>query len=252
MKTSHALDTAPAHVREEATRHGIGSRYFTYEVAGSRVGVTALKAAFSAALAIALGVGAATVGGFLIFLALVFGIGAVLLAVNAFRAFESAGDAVYLFESGFVHSGGTAARAFTWTDINVLREVTADRTSTTYTFTVTRPDGERVVLDTDRFWEVAELGQEIEKRVTAAQFPLVLTAVGNGRTVGFGPLSVDATGLRDGRGPVSWDQVEHVSLRNGSVIVKEAGRPRARSHSISKVPNVFVLSAVAETLRGGG
>jgi len=57
----------------------------------------------------------------------------VVLAVNAFRALEAAGDAVYLFESGFVHSGGTAARAFTWTDISVLRKVTADRTSTTYT-----------------------------------------------------------------------------------------------------------------------
>lgn len=60
--------------------------------------------------------------------------------------------------------------------------------------------------------------------MTAAQFPLVLTAVLSGRTVGFGPLSFDAKGLWDGRGPVTWDRVERVSLLNGSVVVKERRR----------------------------
>lgn len=152
MKASHAFDTAPAVVRDEADRHRIGSPYLRYEVTGSRVGVTALKAAFAAALAIALAAGAATLGGFLIVLAVLFGFSAVMLTVAAVRAIGSAGNAVYLFESGFVHGGGAATpRAFVWTDISVLREVQADRTSTTWTFTVTRPDGERVVLDTDRF-----------------------------------------------------------------------------------------------------
>lgn len=146
------------------------------------------------------------------------------------------------------------AKAFRWDEVEVLRDVTRTFNAfgtTDYKFTVTRPDGARVVVSTDTFWEVAELGQEIEKRVTEARTPMALAAVGAGETVGFGPLSVHAHGLRDSRGTVAWDQIQSVGLRDGKVRLEGQAHRRAQTYDISRVPNVFVLAAVANALAAG-
>lgn len=249
---SQPLETAPPDVRAVAAEHGLGSLHSTYAATAGRAGVTAFKVAFSVALAALLGFWAVTEGGIFIVLAVFFGAAAVLTVARAVHAVRSGGGRVYLFESGFVHTGRAgAARAFRWDEIEVLRDVTRTYNAfgtTDHKFTVTRPDGAKVVLSTDTFWDVGELGQQVEQRVTETQTPTVLAAVGAGETVNFGPLSVDAHGLHDQRETATWDQVTSVGLRDGKVRLEDTTRRRTRTYDINRVPNVFVLAAVANAL----
>jgi hypothetical protein len=158
----------------------------------------------------------------------------------------------YLFDGGLVHTSSAGARAFAFTEVEVLRDVRTTistySSSTTHRFTLTRTDGARVVLDTNRFAEIASLGPEIEARVTKARFPLAWAAVARGDSVQFGPISVDSHTLSFRGDAIPWCQITSVELYNGNVRIRRSGG-RDRSCPISSVPNVFVLAAVAEGLR---
>jgi hypothetical protein len=190
-------------------------------------------------------------GGSFYFFATVVGAGAVYFVVTAVRLTMAGGDRVYLFDGGLVHTSSAGARAFAFTEVEVLRDVRTTISTyssrTSHRFTVTRADGARVVLD-NSYAEIASLGPEIETRVAKARFPLAWAAVARGDSVRFGSIEVDSHGLTINGTPIPWHQISGVELYYGNVRIRRSGG-RDRSCPISRVPNAFVLAAVAEGLR---
>jgi hypothetical protein len=246
---------APDAVRAAAFAHGLGERYFEYGAATSKVLSTCLTAVGGIAVSIFLWSGVASTKnpGFLVVLAVVFSVGGVMAAWSAGRAVMRTGSTLHLFDRGLVHAAGGRADAFPWTDTEVRREITnhvrgSTVTSTDHVYRFARPGSPELRLDSTAF-QLADLGPEIERRLTAARAPLDLDAVAGGRTVRYGPFAVDIATLTTPKGVVKWTQVRAVDAHQGEVRVWLFDARKPQKVSVSGVPNVFVFLALADALR---
>jgi hypothetical protein len=195
--------------------------------------------------------------GLVLFIALLT-IGTAIGVIGAVRLIVSTTPRtrVYLFDSGLVRTNGDhRARAFFWNDISVRwYEGSDDENYYSCNCIVWRPGGGKVEMHAPSgYWrvsDVVEVGREVSRRVAVAQVPQVLAAVGNGRTVRFGRLAVNAGGLQVGQRRIPWDQVLNVTYSQGEVVVQTVHRSRgSRRRRAKAVPNASVLAAVADRLR---
>jgi hypothetical protein len=160
--------------------------------------------------------------------------------------------AAYLYERGFVHKkGNEAAQPFRWDQIEaVWYHVTRHYrngvyTGTTHNYRVRRQDGYQITL-TDRFADVASLGDAVNNQVTAAKIPLVIAAYNAGQTITFGPLTLSQQGIRNSiDNLLPWSEIKEVSLRNGYVAVSKAGKwLKWSSQPVRNIPNIFLFMAL--------
>ena len=246
---------APDAVRAAAFAHGLGERYFEYGAAASKVLGTCLTAVVGVAISIFLWSGVASTKnpGFLVVLACLFSIGGALGVYSAGQALMRTGSTLHLFDRGLVHATGGRAEAYPWTDTEVRREITNNVrgrtvTSTDYVYRLTRPGSPELRLESTAF-QLADLGPEIERRLTAARAPLDLDAVAGGRTVRYGQFALDIATLSTPKGVVKWTQVRAVDVHQGAVRVWLFDARKPRTTAVSEVPNVFVFLALADALR---
>jgi hypothetical protein len=261
LTPSHPLDAAPPAVRALATRHGMGATFQRYEATRCApivfyvlaVGMPAFALSFYIVPLIAYsGSGVPTV--LLVFVAaLSFGTAVGVVGWVQLIVSTTPRRRVYLFESGFVRTNGDhRARGFFWHNISVRRS--EDSYEEYYSCTVRRPGGAKMEVASPKgYWravDVIELGREISRRVAAAQAPLVLAAVRNGRTVRFGRLAVDGNGLRVGLHHIPWNHIVDVRCTGNEVVVQTTHRflSRRRRPAMA-VPNASVLAAVADVLK---
>ncbi|MGI5130237.1 DUF6585 family protein [Pseudonocardia sp. CA-107938] len=246
---------APQPVRAAALAHGLGDRYFEYGAAATKVLGTCLTALIGVAVAIFLWSGVASTKdpGFLVVLAVLFTIGGAMAVYSAGQALAKTGSTIHLFDGGLVHATGGGAVAYPWTDTEVRREITnhvrgKTVTSTDHVYRFTRPGTPELRLESTAF-QLADLGPEIERRLTTARAPRDLEAVASGHTVRYGPLSVDIATLGTPKGLVKWTQVRAVDAHQGQVRIWLFEARRPQQVPVSEVPNVFVFLAMADALR---
>jgi len=246
---------APDAVRAAAFAHGLGDRYFEYGTAASKVLGTCGTAVVGIVISIFLwsGVASTNNGGFLVVLAVLFSIGSAMAMYSAGQALMRTGATLHLFDRGLVYAAGGRADAYPWTDTEVRREITnhvrgSTVTSTDYVYRFARPGSPELRLESTAF-QLADLGPEIERRLTAARAPLDLDAVACGRTVRYGPFAVDIATLSTSKCIVKWTQVRAVDAHQGEVRVWLYETRKPQKVSVSEVPNVFVFLALADALR---
>ena len=166
---------------------------------------------------------------------------------------------IYFYDQGFVHSDGKGQLdVYRWDQIPaVFQRIVQTRyngvpTGTQYLYTVTRFDGKTVKLT--NFWEgVAELGREVNLRVSQVQLPAMQEALARGHNVQFGDIIVNAGGVSGKRGSAPWSEISRVAVRNGQVSLVRAGKFLPLSSTpASSIPNLPLFLHLATTYQQQG
>ncbi|KOU73269.1 hypothetical protein ADK57_09145 [Streptomyces sp. MMG1533] len=118
--------------------------------------------------------------------------------------------------------------------------------------TLVAPNGTRVEISSF-FADYGTWLPLIAEAIARAQAQQVWEAVREGQKVGYGPFSLDATGISAERnGILPWSAVETIDVREGFVVVRQHGQPRAWALAeVKTVPNLLVFLTVASNLYGG-
>jgi hypothetical protein len=165
---------------------------------------------------------------------------------------------VYLFEQGFIVANRPDdVQVYRWDGIDtVYQKIVSQRTygietARTYLYTITSRDGRTAKLD--QFWaDIAELGPQINNRVSAALLPGSLAAVQRGQAVRFADLTVNAGGIAGRRKSVTWAEVKDVEISGGYVRVGVAGKFLPLSNTAAaNISNLPLFFALVNRLRTG-
>lgn len=189
----------------------------------------------------------------------VLAIGALLNSPNARKKL---GDRrLHLFEEGLlVDMGAGRLFAVRWDQAvhyqETVQEVINYKGTKTpfrsaHTSTLVAPDGTRMQVS-HFFADYRTWAPLIAEAIARAQAEQVWQAVWEGQRVGYGPFSLDATGISTKRkGILPWSAVETIDVREGFVVVRQHGRPRAWAHAkVKTVPNLLVFLTIASNLQG--
>ncbi len=186
-------------------------------------------------------------------------IGALLNSPN-FR--KRLGDRrLHLFEEGLlVERGGGRLFAVRW-DQAIHYQVTVQEVinykgtktpfNTVHNSTLVAPDGTKVEI-TSSFAGFGTWLPLISEAIARAQAQKVWDAVREGRRVDYGPFGLGATGISTERqGTLPWSAVESIDVREGFVVVRRHGQPKAWAVvEVKKVPNLLLFLTIASNLYG--
>jgi hypothetical protein len=141
-----------------------------------------------------------------------------------------------------------------WDNTSVLQSIVRHTrngvyTHTTYAYTLTDPDGQRLVLR-GGFTRPEEWGAAIQHAVTQAQLPGAVSSLRRGGTLNFGDISMNLESVSARGRTAAWSEVQEIRVRDGLVSLRTAGKWRALSTTpVSAIPNFFVFHALAEECR---
>jgi hypothetical protein len=92
---------------------------------------------------------------------------------------------------------------------------------------------------------IEQLGRLLETGVTRAQLPKAIDRLNAGKSVSFGPLTLNPSGIAVRGQSLPWDEIEEVQTRKEVVSVRKSGKwlawKRAR---VSEIPNYSVFDAL--------
>ena len=185
----------------------------------------------------------------------VFTLGFLALAVsNLCYPLLYKGWHVYVCKEGFIFTTGKKNEPFRWDAIaGVWLEIKnyssyGVKVGSTYKYTVQRNDGEKLVLD-EKFIEVDALGNTVTQETTQSMLPRTLEDFNAGKTIAFGPLSLNQQGISNGKNMLPWSEVSGIGINKGMVLVGKKGKKlNWLTIEVAKVPNVFVFDALARSL----
>jgi hypothetical protein len=165
---------------------------------------------------------------------------------------------IHLHEMGFVYADAADERElFRWDQITTVFQHSQTRrigrlTNRRYRYVVTRADGHTIKLT--HAWDGMErLAREIRVRVTRAQLPVARAELDQGRSVRFGKLVVDASGVTGPRGAAPWREIDIVTSRRGRFALLAADRflPLFSSR-VWRIPNIQLFLAIYRLRREDG
>ncbi|MEU6718102.1 DUF6585 family protein [Nonomuraea sp. NPDC046802] len=100
------------------------------------------------------------------------------------------------------------------------------------------------------FDRIGEWGPMLEEGVTRAHLPRALAELSAGRPVEFGPVTATPHALTIGRTEIPWGDISGVTIDNGHLYIKRAGKLFATSQQVSHIPNFLVLVALVREYTG--
>nr|WP_217422857.1 DUF6585 family protein [Streptomyces sp. 8P21H-1] len=184
-------------------------------------------------------------------------VGALFRSPNARK--KLGGRRLYLFEEGMVVDMG-ARRLFAvrWDQAvhyqETLNQVAAYKDVKTtlqsaHTSTLVAPGGTKIQI-THAFADHGTWAPLIAQAIARAQTQRVWESVQQGRRAAYGPFELDTTGIATRRkGRLPWSAVAAIDVREGSLLVRQHGQPRAWAHApVGSIPNFLVFLTVASNL----
>lgn len=188
-------------------------------------------------------------------------VGVLLLALGIYILFSPliySSWHVYVCSDGFALVRGSKIDAFRWDQIDnvMFRIIRRYRNGiymgTTYRYTIRGLNGNQVILN-NRFANIKMLGESITDMVTRVRLPQAIAAYRAGQMLYFGPLSVSMQGVSNGREIIGWHEISEVSINNGSVAIRKAGKwLNWSSARVSDIPNYYVFFGLVNAIRQGG
>ncbi|MFE2283826.1 DUF6585 family protein [Streptomyces sp. NPDC059443] len=169
-------------------------------------------------------------------------------------ASRNEGSRLDLYEHGLTIAHGGRVRAVRNADTSVLQNIVrhtryGQTTNITYAYTVTDTTGEQMTLS-GGFANPQEWGPVIQLAVTEAQFPQAADRIIAGQRLDFGPLWLTSAEIGSGDKSVPWPQIEEVSVQDGFVRVRVAGRWSSLTTTpVRRIPNFFIFRALTERLQ---
>lgn len=99
-------------------------------------------------------------------------------------------------------------------------------------------------------YRLAMLGQAAARQVAQAQLPGALAAVQQGQSLAFGDIVINMSGIASKHNATPWSSIREVQVSKGNVRIRKEGKflPLSK-RPISKIPNVLLFVALADTLR---
>lgn len=185
-------------------------------------------------------------------------IGGLSVLVDSYR---QRGQRLYVFEGGLVHDfEQRAPEVFAWRDTTVRRQHTVYRRGgkfgtsyTAYTYFLTRADGRKLNFSNEDLDGLIQWGGRIMDDAARARLPGAVAKLNAGQTLTFGPFSVTAQTVGDGRQVLPWAQVEQVWVRDGMIALQgpTAGKQPRRliGHQVDQVADLGVFLTLADLLR---
>ena len=173
-----------------------------------------------------------------------------LLFLGLYRLYAS-----YRFIS--IHDNGVRIRfsalrpkEYTWSEISGISIASVqDRflalpLHTSYQAVIYPNIGKPVRLDKS-FGDPEKIKEEIETRIYPRMLPELRDSLQQGRRIYFGDLAIDHKGLQIYNQKLPWDQIDHMSVDCGFLVVKseEFGLIRVL---VSRIPNLDLLFHLAE------
>ncbi len=169
---------------------------------------------------------------------------------------------IRLHTGGFVVVRGKRSETFDWPRIDTvhrsnlrdrrgsgrLARLCPDRPGGRYA--VRTKDGARLTL-TRALCGVDELGAIVDDEVSEALLPEAVAALRAGGSVPFGPLAVTADQLRHETCSAYWHCLSQPLLSSGTVHVARRDGTTFATVPADEVPNLPLLSSLAEGLRSG-
>lgn len=244
-----SVPAVPPQVRALAAEHGLGDRARTHRTERGELWLAGGGTAFFGIVTIALAVGPAHSGGWTAILVIGSGLAGIYCLMALVRRLMVAGSELYLFDHGLVHSSAGSLTVFPWRDTQIRRSVIQQQNASKpdFRYWLDRPGTATVQFRPGLGLD--EFGPDMEQRLTVDRAPADFTAIANGRRIEYGPFAVDVNGLSTPKGTLPWAKVRAVELKQGSVQVWEVDVRRTQSVEVDRVPNVFVLLAMVQTLQ---
>jgi hypothetical protein len=158
---------------------------------------------------------------------------------------------VVLFDQGFSYREGSRPVYFRYTEIAHIRQ-RAERLAylgglyrrTVYRYVLTTGQGDVIVL-TNVYRRVAELGARMEQKVNAVLWPLIAERLAKGETVMFSAtLGLSAGGLHEGGRNLLWDEYGGYRIENRRLAVLNQAGELWFAVPLTNVDNVTLLLQV--------
>jgi hypothetical protein len=158
---------------------------------------------------------------------------------------------IILFEHGFSYREGSRPVFFRYTEIAHIRQ-RGERLvylgglyrRTVYHFVLTTGQGDVIVL-TNLYRRIAELGARMEQKVNAVLWPVIAERLAKGETVAFSTtLGLSGRGLHEGERDLAWDTYGGYRIENRQLIVLNQTGEVWFSIPLTEVDNVTLLLQV--------
>lgn len=138
----------------------------------------------------------------------------------------------------------------TWEDAELIPESGFSRSWKCYKFTLKCTDGSTVKFKGTS--DIGALQHIIEKEIVSLQLPAIIGAYNAGKTVTFGAITLNQTGVSNGQYTFTWDKILCIDFEGEFICVR--GFQWDVSFRVPKllVPNACVLEALVSHLNRRG
>jgi hypothetical protein len=189
--------------------------------------------------------------GKLFFVGIILIVGAVVMAIRAFR---NRGLRVLIFPEGLVRFQGEQTKTFFWDQVvSVCRRKSKSNwhhgALGTLFYDIELQSGETMQFN-DYLPDLKRLGGLIEQHTLPHLLPPAQAAFDEGATVVFGSLRLNRDGLAHKNQTLPWDQVKSIEIGDQVTIKRQNKWSAWCTLSTMEVPNSHVLRAVADRVLG--
>ena len=182
-----------------------------------------------------------------------FGLG--LLA--AWSAYSNWKKTVVVYTDGLAYSDRKGLRQARWDQIASLTSAVTKHyrngiyTGTSHAYTVLSREGEKWVFN-DSIQNVEALSNHIRQGTYPHLYEDAADAYNAGKTLQFGSVAISKAGIQLGKKSYQWDEVLHVSVRQGvlKVAKHDGGWFSGANIAVSSIPNLPVLLSIIDQVIG--
>ena len=161
----------------------------------------------------------------------------------------------YTFAHGLIlKRGRNTPVVCRWDEIEavwyVYKRLSNQSAGITSSCTLQLREGTKYSLSTLDINQIA-LGKSLKGQVTPLQLPKFFSAYQDGQIVAFGPVRINQQGIALDTRLLPWSQVKSVALEENKLVIYDIAQHKPWGKLPAKrVPNLFVLFALADVARG--
>lgn len=177
----------------------------------------------------------------------------VLVVLYGIYAFTIRDLRVYEFAGGLIRVKGQRLAVIRWDQVTAITQQQRNSRYTTalQSFTIRRADGANFKFTTV-LRGLGRLHQNVQQAVAQQYLPKAIAAYQSGAPLPFGPLTMSSQGLSNGRIHLLWEEVQHVEIKQGQVIIRKAGKALTWAKiNTSQIPNLFIFMSMVQYARTG-
>jgi hypothetical protein len=181
---------------------------------------------------------------------IVMGISLIVMGVMVLvRGVRNRGLRVLIFPEGFMRISRGEGQAFFWDEIDrIWRKKTEGHWARAWqgslVLRIERKDGRSMEFD-DTLPRLGDLAAVLHQQSLPHMLPAALNDYDSGRTLDFGKLKVNQTGIRHDADALGWKDIQELKFDEDRVTIHKKGRwGKWKQVTLSEIPNAHLLRAL--------